>query len=180
VSGLAEQIAQRLRLTVAQGIARLVSAKTVQAEVLDAELLPNVQRVEPYGLSYRPKPGAEVYMVFPSGDRALGIALIVGDKRYQLDLQEGEVALHDDSGNFVKLGKGGVATVKASTSVTIDTPILKTTGSLEVAGGLTVGGATTLSAGADVAGDLKNNGKFVGSTHTHTSSPPGQITSTPN
>lgn len=93
------QIWHRLRLMFAQGVGRVISHTRVQASVLDQETLSNLLRVEPYGFSYRPKPGCEVYAAFPvAGDRSVGLALICGDKRYQLTLEPGEVGLHDDQG----------------------------------------------------------------------------------
>lgn len=161
-----EQIWRRLQLLAAQGRATLVGAQTLQVQVLEGEVL-KAQRIEPYGLSYRPKAGAQAYLVFPGGDRAMGLALVVGDKRYQLELVEGEVALHDDEGNFVKLGRGGVATVKASASVLADTPLFETAGNVVIGGTLTVAGASTLSGGAAVTGALTNNGTSVGNGHRH-------------
>ncbi len=149
----------RMRLMVAQGVATLVGGEHVQVTVLDGETLPKVRRVEPYGVSSRPKPGAQVYMVFPSGDRAQGVALVIGDKRYQMELSEGEVALHDDQGNFVKLGSGGVATVRASAKVMADTPRFETVGDVVVGGKLQVTGAATFASKVDVMGvtALANN-----------------------
>jgi phage baseplate assembly protein V len=160
------QIWRRLQLLAAQGKATLVGAQTVQVQVLDGETL-KAQRIEPYGLSYRPKAGAQAYLVFPGGDRALGLALVVGDKRYQLELVEGEVALHDDEGNFVKLGRGGLATVKAASKVIADTPEFETTGNAVIGGNLKVVGVATLSGGAAINGALTNNGTSVGSGHRH-------------
>ncbi len=189
MSGLAGEAWRRLRLMFAQGRGTLADADTVQVQVLDGEVLNGCKRVEPYGLSYRPKPGCEVYLLFPAGDRGRGVALLVGDKRYQLDLAEGEVALHDDEDNFVKLGRGGVVTTKAATKVVAETPLFVTTGNAEIGGALLVHGATTLQAGlavagaatmggsVDVVGDLKQGGKSVGAGHTHTSTAPGTPTS---
>lgn len=174
---------QRLRLMVAQGVATLVGGEYVQVTVLDGETLPKVRRVEPYGVSSRPKPGAQVYMLFPGGDRAQGFALVIGDKRYQMDLQEGEVALHDDDGNFVRLGTGGVATVRASVKVIADTPLFQTTGdvlvggALQVMGAMQVTGAAAFAGNVDVAGGLAQAGKSVGAGHKHTSAASGSPTS---
>lgn len=154
------QIWRRLQLLAAQGRATLVAHKTLQVEVLEGEVL-TAQRVEPYGLSYRPKPGAQAYLLFPAGDRAMGLALVVGDKRYQMELAEGEVALHDDEGNYVKLGRGGVVTVKANTQLVLDAPAVLVTGPV------------TMQAGLAVTGALTNNGVSVGNGHTHTGVVPG-------
>ncbi|PPD31135.1 MAG: hypothetical protein CTY21_12195 [Methylomonas sp.] len=99
----------RLQLLVAQGVVTLVGNETIQATVLDGETLTNLMRVEPYGFSNHPKPGAEAYLLFPSGDRSLGFAIVVGDKRYQASLLPGEVAIHDDeAGHSIKLGRNGI------------------------------------------------------------------------
>lgn len=168
------QIWRRLQLMVAQGIGRLIGAEFVQADALDAENLPKLLRLEPYGYSYRAKPGCEVYALFPGGDRAVGLAFLIGDKRYQMDLLEGEVALHDDEGNFVKLGRNGVVTAKAATGVIAETPLFKTTGDAEIGGRLKVIG------GAEITGALMNNGVSVGEEHNHTSTMPGTPTSNVN
>lgn len=128
------QVWNRLQLIFAQGVCTLIGADKVQVKVLDGETLDNIDRVEPYGFSYRPKKGSRAHLFFPSGDRSYGVALVIGDKRYQMDLQEGEVALHDDEGNHVHLKRGGVIEVKAATKVIADTPVFETTGDAVIGG----------------------------------------------
>jgi phage baseplate assembly protein V len=139
------QVFHRLQLLCAQGVVAMVGADKIQALVLDGETLNNIDRVEPYGLSYRPKSGSRAYLFFPAGDRAYGIALVIGDKRYQMDLAEGEVALHDDEGNHVHLKRGGVIEVKASSKVIATTPLFETTQDCKIGGDLLVVGKSTLS-----------------------------------
>lgn len=129
-----QQIFHRLQLLCAQGKATLIGADKIQVRVLDGETLDNIDRVESYGFSYRPKPGSRAYLFFPSGDRSYGVALVIGDKRYQMELSEGEVALHDADGNHVHIKQGGVIEVKASSRVIADTPIFETTGDVVVSG----------------------------------------------
>lgn len=102
------QIWNRLQLVFAQGRGLRVSHDKIQVKILDGETLTNIDRVEPYGYSYRPKPGCQAYVVFPSGDRTRGFALVVGDRQYNLVLEEGEAALHDDLGQKVHLKRTGV------------------------------------------------------------------------
>ncbi|WP_050469166.1 phage baseplate assembly protein V [Herbaspirillum chlorophenolicum] len=191
---MSDQVWARVQLMVAQGNVTLGGAEKIQVEVLDGEPLDNIKRVEPYGFSYRPKPGSQAHLVFPSGDRSYGVALIVGDKRYQMDLQEGEVAIHDDEGNFMQLKRGGTILAKAATEVIAETPLFKTTGDAQIGGNLEVMGQTTSAAGyygaaggmaemkggADVTGGFKVNGKDVSDGHTHTSTAPGTPTSKVN
>ncbi len=139
------QIWRRLQLAIAQGVVNLVGANKVQVRVLDGEPLTNIDRVEPYGLSYRPKKGSRSYLFFPAGDRSYGVALVIGDKRYQMELQEGEVALHDDEeGSHVLLKRGGIIEAKAATKVIADTPLFETTHDAKIGGNLVVVGTTHL------------------------------------
>lgn len=139
------QVWNRLRLIYAQGVGVLIGANKVQTQVLDEETLENIDRVEPYGFSYRPKPGCETYLLFPAGDRSYGVAIIIGDKRYQMSLAEGEVAMHDDEGNHVHLKRGGIIEAKASTKVIADTPLFETTKDCKIGGNLEVLGTTHLA-----------------------------------
>ncbi len=128
----------------AVGTGTVIGKDKIQATILDGETLNNIDRVEMYGFSYRPKPGCRPYLSFPAGDRSHGFALIIGDKRYQMDLQEGEVALHDDEGNHVHLKRGGIIEAKASTKVIADTPLFETTHDAKIGGNLIVAGTTHL------------------------------------
>ncbi|AJF00046.2 phage baseplate assembly protein V subfamily [Pandoraea apista] len=169
----------------------MIGAQKVQVTVLDGETLDNINRVEPYGFSYRPKSGSQTYLVFPAGDRSYGVALIIGDKRYQMDLAEGEVAIHDDEENWVHIKRGGTIHVKASAKVLAETPMFETTQDAKIGGNLVVGGQTSsaggyfgadgaaakMAGGADVEGRFRVNGKDVGDGHKHTSNGPGAPTS---
>ena len=81
----------RLQLLFSRGVALLIGHEKVPARVLADEILPNIDRGEPYGFSYRPKPGAQTYLLFPCGDRSRGAAIVIGDKRFQMYL---EVSIH--------------------------------------------------------------------------------------
>lgn len=141
----ADHIWSRVKTLFAQGALKRVSDKKVQPTILDDEsdTLDNVLRVEPYGLSYRAKSGGQAYVVFPNGDRSLGLCLICGDKRYQMILAEGEVALHDDQGQHVHIQRGGVIEIKANTKVLADCPLFETTQDAKIGGNLQVMGTTT-------------------------------------
>ncbi len=154
-----DQVWRRLQLLFAQGKVTRVSGDKVQMRVLDEEVL-DVRRVTPYGFSHRP-PGGEAYVAFVAGDRAQGIALVVGDKRYTMDLAGGEVAIHDAEGNHVHIKSGGVIEVKASTRVIADCPDFEATGNVRVRGQLVVEG------GVQVTGAMQINGKDVGDGHRH-------------
>ncbi len=97
------QIWNRLQLVIAQATGVIITTHKVQVKALDAEVLDNIDRIQPYGFSYHPKSGCQAFIVFPSGDRTHGLCLVQGDKRYTLTLEDGEVALHDDQGQKVHI-----------------------------------------------------------------------------
>jgi phage gp45-like/uncharacterized coiled-coil protein SlyX len=134
-----QQMWNRLQLLFAHGVSTLVGNDKVQAKVLDGEVLDNLARVEPYGFSYHPQPGSQSYLLFPSGDRSYGVAIMVGDKRYQMDLQSGEVSLHDDIGHSITLQRGGIAVAGGGHAVTITgAPTVVVTGGDVVADGVSL------------------------------------------
>lgn len=65
----------------------------------------NREFLQHYGVSSRPLPGAE-NIILGAGNFFVSIA--DGDRRYQIDLEEGEVALHDDLGQKVHLTREGI------------------------------------------------------------------------
>lgn len=115
------QIWRRLQLMIAQGVGLRIGKHTIQISVLDDEVLDKIDRIQAYGTSYRPKPGCQAYVVFPSGDRAHGFCIIQGDRRYTLDLLEGEVALHDDQGQMVKMARDKVL-ISSPKKIRIESP----------------------------------------------------------
>nr|VFJ90802.1 MAG: phage baseplate assembly protein V [Candidatus Kentron sp. LFY] len=185
------QIWVRLQLLFAHGMGIRIGHEKVQARVLSGEVLENIDRVEPYGFSYRPKPGCRTYLIFPSGDHSYGVAIVIGDERYEMTLQEGEVALHDDAGNHVHIKRGGIIEANASAKVIAKAPLFEATGNAIVRGNLVVegntisqngyfgtnGGVALMQGGLRITGDFTVNGKNVSDSHTHTGNGPGVPTS---
>ncbi|WP_103974677.1 phage baseplate assembly protein domain-containing protein [Methylovulum psychrotolerans] len=133
------QIWNRLQLIFATGNITLITGRKAQATVLDEEVLDNVKLVTPFGFSHAPKKGSQAYILFPSGDRTFGVAIVVGDNSYAMELAEGEVALNDDKGNFVQIKADGSVVLKSSVSVTIDAPSLAVNGNITATGTITGG-----------------------------------------
>lgn len=147
---------------IARAIVRRVedggSRQAVQVEVTKGELIDDVPRMQNYGLtSVPPVEGCDAVVVFLGGDRAQGIIISMENKQYRLtSLTPGEVALQDDLGNMVKLGREKLEVV-AVTEMDVVAPVLNVR-------------ATQLNVEAertDVSGLLFNNGVNIGSTHVH-------------
>lgn len=117
---------QRIRLMAGRAIVRLVNdaakAQELQLELLADEVQDGVERFQQYGITSHPHAGAEALVVFPAGLRSHGIAVVVEDRRYRLTgLQAGEVAIYDDLGNVVKLGRDAIS-VEAVSKLDITAP----------------------------------------------------------
>lgn len=166
LSRLLEPIKRRLMLMVGRGLIQLSKdsgpTQRLQVSLMADEVRDNLERVQEYGFTSRPKPGAEAVVLFPGGSRDFGLVIAVDDRRYRLkSLQEGEVALYTDEGDAIHLKRGGTIEIKAASKVIVDSP------SIEIGSG-----ALQSALNGESFQALFNS-------HVHTSSPPGSPTSPP-
>lgn len=119
----------RLRLMIGRAIVRLVddatSAQSMQLELLAGETQDAVERLQDYGFTSVPHPGAEALVACTGGLRSHAVAIRVEDRRYRLKgLQAGEVAIYDDLGNVIQLGRDRVEIIAVS-EVRVEAPLVK-------------------------------------------------------
>jgi phage baseplate assembly protein V len=167
VTRLLEPVSRRIALLVSRGVIRLTKDggagnQRLQADLLAGETRDDLERVQEYGFTSRPKSGAEAVVIFPGGSREFGLVIAVDDRRYRLkSLQEGEVALYTDEGDRIHMKRGGLIEIQAASKVVVNSPAVELgTGTLEKA----------------LAGETFQS--FFNS-HTHTSTSPGSPTSPP-
>ena len=168
-----QQVWHRLQLLFAQGRGLRVGRLNIQVKIMDAETPPNVDRVEPYGFNHWPLEGCQAYINFPSGDRSYGIAMLVGDRRYQLALAQGEVAINDDLGQKIHLTRSGVVIDGSGLPILItNTPKVRAeTALFEVTG--------EIKDKCDSTGKTMSGMRGIYNSHTH-SDPQGGAVSVPN
>jgi phage baseplate assembly protein V len=78
--------------------------QSLQVKLRGDEAKENIEHFEPYGFTSKPHAGSEAITLFFNGDRSHGVAIVVADRRYRLNvLADGEVALHDDLAQKVHL-----------------------------------------------------------------------------
>lgn len=129
---------RRLRLLISRAVVARSDAsrgmQRVQLNLLRKETR-DVEHHEPYGLTARPKRGAEAIAAAVGGARGHLLALVVGDRRYRIkNLKEGEVALYDDLGHKVYLTRQGIVIDGAGQDITyINTPTVHMPNDLRVA-----------------------------------------------
>jgi phage baseplate assembly protein V len=145
MSTMMEQLGGRLASML--GFARITATKdlggkglrSVQVTFDAAESRDGTPVVQQYGFASRPKVGADAVVTFIGGNRSLGIIIATNDRRFQIELAEGEVALHTDEGDKVHLKRGRIVSIVAGTQLEIDTPLITTTGRIEATGDIKAG-----------------------------------------
>ena len=169
---MADPLEGRIRLMIGRAVISLVddaaTAQTLQIELLADEVQDGVERFQEYGFTSRPHPGAEAVFGCVGGLRSHPIVLAVEDRRFRLTgLEDGEVALYDDLGNVIKLGREAISITAVKkiechapeASVTADTVLVDSADvQLGGAGGAKVarvGDTVDLSTGKILTGSSK-------------------------
>lgn len=139
--------------------------QTMQVEVTKGELIDDVERLQQYGMSSNPPvAGTDCLVAFLGGNREQGVVIVAENRQFRLTgLESGEVALFDDLGNVIKLGRQRL-------EVTAVTELIASAPQVQI-----VAGASTFAisdAGVEItAPSLTHNGKNIGATHYHVGSP---------
>lgn len=137
IQTLLEPIRRRIALLIGRGVVRLsyddAGVQRLQLDLLAGETRDKIERFQEYGLSSRPKSGAEAIVLFPNGSREFGLVVAVEDRRFRLKaLEEGEVALYTDEGDSIHLKRSGNIEITAATKVVVKSPAVELgEGSLE-------------------------------------------------
>jgi phage baseplate assembly protein V len=115
-----QELSRRIAMTTTRGRMSLVDDKKklqqVQVQLLADETKDAVERFQQYGFTSVPLEGAEALVVFLAGGRDHGIVFAIDDRRYRLtQLEAGDVALYNDLGTKIVLGRHDTVTITADT-----------------------------------------------------------------
>lgn len=159
---------QRVTLLLQRAVVKLITydgdVRIIQAKLPGGNVVADLEHLEPFGFTSHPKKDAEALVLAFGGNGSHSVALMVGDRRFRLKVEEGEVALFNAYNDKLHFKKDGVAEMKASTKVLIDSPDSELTGNLTVKGTATfektlaVTGNATFSAAASVGTTLAVTG----------------------
>jgi len=146
----------------------------LQMTALKGEVKDQVERIQEYGFTSVPLPGAQIIFLSLAGNRDHPIAIAVDDPRYRLhNLAPGEVALYTDEGDHIILRRGrrveistNILVVKAAGKARFETPVLEVTGDI-------IDRAGSSGQSMKAMRDLYNS-------HTHPENDFGGPTGTPN
>ena len=192
LSRLLSPLWRRIRGLIRRGVVTLTDDSSkmqrVQLSLSGGETV-WMERCQTYGLSSNPHPGAEAVVVAAGGSQALILALAIDDRRYRVTgLGPGEVALYDDLGNAIVLGRQQVSVDAVQhLSVTAPSCTIETTtkhqGAVTVVGNLTVDGNISASGEVEDSQGTMTAMRETYNSHTHTgnagspTSPPAQAMS---
>jgi phage gp45-like len=119
IDALLRPIKQRLSGLVVKGVLYAAGDVFTQVEVQEGDVKDSVQRMAGYGFSSRPLDGAEALVLNVGGVNS-PIIVQTDDRRYKLDLSKGEVAIHDDQGQKIVIGRSDVTiTSKSGNDISI-------------------------------------------------------------
>jgi phage baseplate assembly protein V len=131
IGPLKRRVLQSVARAVITAIADDKGLQKLQVELLADELHSNVDRVQNYGFTSAPLPGAEGVFLSVGGSREHGVIIAVDDRRYRLKpLAPGEVALYTDEGdkihfkrgNKIEINSGAEINLIAASKVTVTAP----------------------------------------------------------
>jgi phage baseplate assembly protein V len=154
---LIEPIRRRVRLIVARAVVTLVKdstgIQTCQLAILAGEIRDDVERLQEFGFSSVPLPGAEAVVVFAGGNRDHGIIVGVEDRKYRpTGMAAGEVQLYSAFGAKIYLKADGAVEVTRGSGTAVSSVIMAADGSVAVARGSgTAVSSVTMAADGSVA-----------------------------
>ena len=194
---------------VGRGIVRICNdseaMQTLQIGALSGEVLPDVEKLQPYGFSSVPHPGAEVVFIAPGGLRENAVAIVADDRKFRFKgMKSGEVVLYTDEGDIIRFHRGKRIEVMSGAQVDVTAPDVKIVThrlSVEASESITMSApsfslsaddctidAPTLKVTGDVLDKSAGGGKTMSSmratydshTHNEVDKEGGGVTSAPN
>ncbi|MBP3142241.1 phage baseplate assembly protein domain-containing protein [Aliivibrio fischeri] len=103
------RLMSRIKNMVAIGSVTGANTKVLQIKTSTGKTNDRIKRLHNYGFVSRPKVGSRAYLLFLGGVMSRGFSFCVEDERYEMELEEGEVAMMDDKGNVVHFTKNGIS-----------------------------------------------------------------------
>lgn len=148
-AGFIERLYGRLLMAVGRGRVTVTNdagpVQTMQIKLGQDEVRDGTPRLADYGVTSVPPVGSDALVVFIGGDRSAGAVVATGHQGSRpKGLAVGEVCVYDDQGQMIHITRAGIVikgagkpitiqdtptlTVKASSKVRFETPLLEVTG----------------------------------------------------
>lgn len=146
--GSVDDLQRRLQAILARGTVKSVEdallMQYLDIEMQDGHVPTRVEQWHHYGMTFNPHPGSEVLVASLGGNPDHMIVVANADRRYRMkSLAAGELAIHDDQGQYVHFKRGGIH-INSGHGITIEGPIT-VKGDINQQGSLTSTGSHTAS-----------------------------------
>lgn len=123
---------RKIRRINQRGLVRRVSyankTRFMQLQGEGAEPLDNIEHLEPFGFTSHPVAGAEGIVLAFNGNGSHSVVFCVGDRRYRLVIDEGEVAIYNRHGDKVHIKDNREIDVTAAVKANFNTPEVNCSG----------------------------------------------------
>ena len=91
------------------------NTQSAQVQTANNEIADNVKFIEAYGFTAKPKQNSECILLNIQGNPGNVVALVIGNRELRFKkLNDGEVAMYDDSGKLLHFKNGGIIEFKAT------------------------------------------------------------------
>lgn len=147
------------------------NVRLLQVKVPGGSALADLEHLEPFGYTGHAPDGAEAIVLALGGNSSHSIVLLVGDRRYRLKIEKGEMAIYNQWHDVVHIKNDRSIHAKAALKVLLETPLVECTENLKVTGNVEIGGNQTI-AGTSTAADHISSG-ISGKDHLHSGVTPG-------
>lgn len=112
-------IRHKINTIISKAVVQIINDATgfqvIQVSLGKDEIQDGLERIQEYGFSSHPHPGAEAIVGFINGNRNQGIVLKVDDHRYRVvETSEGAVTVYSSGGNKVQLTPDGKIYITAN------------------------------------------------------------------
>lgn len=111
----------RINNLLARGVAKLFeSSGNWQVTLLKGETLSGIEHPQEFGFASKAPNGGTVYTISFGGQRENTVAILISKSDGRPDIEQGQVALHDESGTCILLDGNGTVRIKNATKFIVE------------------------------------------------------------
>lgn len=125
VKKLLKPLYQRIMLSIARAVIDEIKTgdkfQAGKVGLFSDEVREEIDQMQEYGFCSRAKNGADAIVVFVGGNRDNGVIIATEDSRYRVTLEEGEVAIYTDEGDYIHFKRNNeIAVSTKKLTITVD------------------------------------------------------------
>jgi len=127
--------------------------KFLQVQMGDEFSLDDVEHLESFGFTSKALAGADVVLMSEGGNRGKPVCIMTADRKYRIEIAEGETAIYNQHGDKVHLKADRTIECVTPVKVLLSTPLVECQEDLTVHGNVQVDGDSNIDGNNTVGGD---------------------------